>query len=438
MDLTDTALLAYVHFLVNQGFQFLFLVLNIALAWMLALFCLRWRHTRRVAWLDAYQAWLPVFATSFTLQLVGAMAVLFQAGLLLPDLAGKAGNILGPMVGYGMLLLLLAGLGLAVQLRRRDGSERVRHAAAVGVAIAVSLAAACLLAAESWLQTPRAFEVAGGRFHAADWRAAIFTPSYLPRLTQVFLASGTVVGFLMMGVAAVQALRRRLAPGDEAYFGAALLVVALCVPVQWVAGHASARVMAEAQPAKLAAALAHWETGPAALVLWGWPDAAQRHTAGAREMPGAASWLLTGDAGAPIAGLDEFSRQAPPVAAVFVSARIMTALAVLMLLVAWTTLALQRRRGGGPADLPRWWLRVLAAMTASGWLAALAGWCMAEIGRYPWAVFGLVRVPETFWPIEARILAATLAGYGLAYLLLLAVFGAGVASRLMPRVAEAD
>lgn len=114
MPLTDSALLAHAHLMVNQGFQFLFLVLNIGLAWMLAGFSLAWRRTRRVAWLDAYRVWLPVFAVAYVLQLAGAVVQLFQAGLLLPDLMGKAGNILGPLVGYGMLFLLLAGLALVM------------------------------------------------------------------------------------------------------------------------------------------------------------------------------------------------------------------------------------------------------------------------------------------------------------------------------------
>jgi cytochrome d ubiquinol oxidase subunit I len=114
-------------------------------------------------------------------------------------------------------------------------------------------------------------------------------------------------------------------------------------------------------------------------------------------VPKMAALILAHDMDAELKGLNEFPNAHPPVAPVFWSFRIMVGVGVLMLAASWwCAWTLWRRRGeqAAGAMLSTWQLRVLAAMTFSGWIATLAGWCVTEIGRQPFLVYGLLRTSD--------------------------------------------
>ena len=79
----------------------------------------------------------------------------------------------------------------------------------------------------------------------------------------------------------------------------------------------------------------------------------------------------------------------PPVFLTFWSFRIMVGCGLAMFLLA--LLALWRSRGDRVAGAPRWLLGALVLGIALPYLANSTGWLMAELGRQPWIVFGLMK-----------------------------------------------
>ena len=72
--------------------------------------------------------------------------------------------------------------------------------------------------------------------------------------------------------------------------------------LQLFSGHESAEVVAQTQPAKLAAYEGHFdETAPAALYLFGWVDEKDQKTDGVA-VPGLLSYLVAGKTDAPVTG----------------------------------------------------------------------------------------------------------------------------------------
>ena len=61
-------------------------------------------------------------------------------------------------------------------------------------------------------------------------------------------------------------------------------------------------------------------------------------------------------------------------------------------------------------------------MTFSGWLATLTGWYVAEMGRQPWLVFGVLTTAQAAAPIPTPLLATTLAAYFTLYALLISAY----------------
>lgn len=66
------------------------------------------------------------------------------------------------------------------------------------------------------------------------------------------------------------------------------------------------------------------------------------------------------------------------------------------------------------------------AMAFSGWVATVAGWYVAEIGRQPWLVHGVLRTADAVGEVAAPLVAGSLALYLALYVALLAAYVATV------------
>ncbi|MDQ6882340.1 MAG: cytochrome ubiquinol oxidase subunit I, partial [Pseudomonadota bacterium] len=70
---------------------------------------------------------------------------------------------------------------------------------------------------------------------------------------------------------------------------------------------------------------------------------------------------------------------------------------------------------GNTLPFSRWQLRLLTAMTFSGWVATLAGWYVTEIGRQPFLVYGLLRTADLVADHPPAMVLSTLIAYLVVY-----------------------
>ncbi|MGH6626924.1 MAG: cytochrome ubiquinol oxidase subunit I [Burkholderiaceae bacterium] len=425
----DTLMLARLQFAANISFHILFPTITIALCWLLLFFRLRHAATRHtsegVAWEAAYYFWTKVFALTFALGVVTGITMSFQFGTNWPGFMEKTGNISGPLLGYEVLTaFFLEATFLGIMLFGRDRvSERTHLIATFLVALGTTLSAFWILSLNSWMQTPTGYEIIDGRFHATDWWAVVFNPSFPYRLGHKLLASALTASFLMAGVSAWQILKGTATAGTHKALRTAVTAAAIAIPLQIFMGDLHGLNTLKHQPAKIAAIEGIWQTEQGApLTLFGWPSEKDGRTLYALQIPKGASLVLAHDANAELKGLNEFKDAHPPVAPVFWGFRVMVGMGLLMLAVAWWGLWMLRRRRH-PATLPRPLLYTLVAMSFSGWVATLAGWYVTEIGRQPYIVYGLLRTAEVVAPHAPPLVALTLAAYVSLYLGLLLAYG---------------
>ena len=106
----------------------------------------------------------------------------------------------------------------------------------------------------------------------------------------------------------------------------------------------------------------------------------------------------------------------------FFAFRIMVGIGLLMLAVSWLAAWQLRRKG----EIPRHLGYALVAMTFSGWVATLSGWYVTEIGRQPWLVTGILTTKQAVADHPAPMVASTLVGYLLLYVVLLTAYVATI------------
>lgn len=417
--------LARLQFAFTMSFHILFPAITIGMASYLAVLELCWLRTRRQVYVDLYHYWLKIFAVTFGMGVVSGIVMAYQIGTNWSYLSEFAGSIMGPILSYEVLtaFFLEAGfLGVMLFGWTRVGPG-LHFAATCAVAVGTLISATWILAANSWMQTPRGYAIEGGRMVPADWLAIVFNPSFPYRLLHMVIAAYLTTALIVGATGAWQLLKRRDNPAVRKMLSMAMWMILIVAPIQALVGDFHGLNTLKHQPAKLAAMEGHWQNeGERAipLLLFGIPDMDEERTRFAVGIPHLGSVILTHSWTGQIPGLKEFPREDRPNSLiVFWSFRLMVGLGLLMIALGAWGLWLRR---GGRIWTRRPFLRFALWMGPAGLVAILAGWTTTEVGRQPWVVYGVLRTADAVSPHGAASLALTLALFVAAYVF---VFGTG-------------
>lgn len=417
----ETLMLSRIQFAANISFHILFPTITIALSWFLFYFKFRFDQTADPVWMRAYRFWVKIFALTFAIGVVTGITMSFQFGTNWPKFMETVGNIAGPLLGYEVLtaFFLEAGfLGIMLFGMNRV-SPKIHTLSTFIVAFGTTLSSFWIIALNSWMHTPQGYEMRNGVAFPVDWIAIIFNPSFPYRLSHMVVASGLTAAFLIAGVSAYRLLKGDDKKAPKLTLKIALTVAMVLTPLQIFIGDLHGLNTLEHQPQKIAAMEGIWHTEKGApLLLFALPDEKQQKNHFEIGVPKVASFILTHDLNGEIKGLNEFKGNHPPVAPVFFAFRIMIGVGLLMLAVSWfSRIQLFRKQ-----QLPPWLLKMLVAMSFSGWLATLAGWYVTEIGRQPWLVTGILKVKDAATDIASENVGFTLIMYLILYVVLMAAY----------------
>ncbi len=437
----DPVLASRLQFALTTIVHIIFPVMSMGLAPFLVYFTWKEVRTDDPVYPRLRSFWTSVFAISFVVGTVTGIVLEFEFGTNFAAFATTAGELFGgPLAVEGMMAFFLEATFLGVFVFGRDRvSDRLYFLSSVFVGLGTWLSAVWILVANSWMQTPRGFELAreGGQpvVTLVDPVAAYANPRFPWMFVHMQSAAVLSVALFLAGVAAYYVRTG----GDDRFWRMTLKValVALLVtaPFQILHGDSYARHVAETQPQKFAAMEAQYETGPHAdLHLLAVPTSLDGFTDPRAEtlftvsIPSLASALASGgDPSAVVDGLNEFDGS-PPVAFVFWSFRAMVGFGFWFVgLALW----------GGY----RWYQgrlfeseRLLRALTWSSLLGILTvelGWIVTEVGRQPWVIQGVMRTTDGVSPgLTGTEATVTLVGFAGGYALLLALYS-GVIFRLL-------
>ena len=419
----DALLLSRLQFAFTIAFHIIFPSFTIGLASYLAVLEGLWLGTKNPVFRTLYMFWLRIFAISFGMGVVTGVVLSYELGSNWSAFSAAAAPVIGPLLAFEVLTAFFmeaSFLGIMLFGWRKVGPG-LHFTATVLVAIGTLVSAFWIVSANSWMQTPAGFgHAADGSLVAVDWAAVVFNPSFPTRFAHMVLAAFLTTA-LVVGAACAW---RLLKDPDEAESNMGLRMAigmfAIVAPLQLVAGDLSGKQVEKLQPAKLAAIEAFWETRTEqAFHIVAWPD---RAIAGNRfdiSIPKLGSWITAGRADAEIKGLKAFApSDRPPVFLVFWAFRVMVGLGMAMIgLGAWGGWLCWRK---GP-QRSRAFLMAAVAMGPAGFVSVICGWIVAEVGRQPYVIYGILRTENAVSPVGAGQVSASLLGFLTVYAIIFSV-----------------
>ena len=437
----EAILLSRLQFAFTIAFHIIFPSFTVGLASYLAVLEGLWLATRRETFQRLYLFWVKVFAISFGMGVVTGVVLSYEIGTNWSAFARVAAPVIGPMLAFEVLaafFLESSFLGVMLMGWKRVGPG-LHFLATCLVAIGTLISAFWIIDANSFMQTPAGFAVGpDGRLVATSWAAAIFNPSFPERLAHMVLAAYLATALVVGAASAFVLLKDKNQAESRVALRMAIAMFAVVAPLQLVVGDYAGKHVRLDQPSKLAAIEAFWDTKSGeSFDIIAWPD---RRIAGNRfaiSIPRLGSLITAGNERATIIGLKAFApRDRPPVFIVFWAFRVMVGLGLAMIgLGLWGVWLIFR---GGP-EHSRPFLRAATLMGPTGFIAVIAGWTVAEVGRQPWVIWHVMRTAVGVSPIGARQVSASLLGFLIVYAVIFAA-GALYILRLMaqgPRAASA-
>ena len=413
---------------IQAGFTFAFHIIfpsfTIGLSAYVATLAMMWIATGEERYHRLAFFWTKIFAVSFAMGVVSGIVLSYQFGTNWSRFSVATGNVLGPLIGYEVLTaFFLEATFLGIML---FGWGRVpgwlQALSAVIVAIGTLISAFWILSANSWMQTPAGHEIRGGIAYPADWIAIVFNPSFPYRFAHMVAAAYLTTAFIVAGIGAWYILRERSVAHGRIMLGMGLSLLVWLAPLQLVIGDMHGLNTLKHQPAKIAALEAHWETGKnVPLILFAVPDPKEETNHYQLAIPNLGSLILTHEWDGEIRGLKSFPPEDRPNPIIpFFAFRIMVGIGTIMIAVGITGAILWLT---GRLYTSRWFLHLLTWVSPLGFLAVLAGWFTAEVGRQPWTVYGVLRTADAVSPVPGGSVLASIILFVLVYGI---VFGAGL------------
>lgn len=411
----DTLMLSRLQFAAATFFHFLFVPLTLGLSILIAIMETQYVRTGNVEYRNMARFWGKIFLINFAIGVVTGITLEFQFGTNWSRYSEYVGDIFGSLLAIeATVAFFLESTFIAVWAFGWNRLSPKAHAVTIWlVALGSNVSALWILIANSWMQHPVGFTIRNGRAELTDLLAIITQPFALHQVFHTLAAAFILSGFFVMGISAWHLLRKQNVSFFSKSFRMALSFALIFSIAEVVQGHMHGGEVAKVQPTKLAAMESFWETKQGApQFLFVIPDPQnERNLLELGEIPGGLSLLAFHDTKAEVKGLKAFpAEERPPVTTSFLSFRLMMGLGFYFLVI--TLLAWTRRNRIEESPLL---LKVFLYSIPLPYIASEAGWMLAEVGRQPWVVYGMMKTAKAVSPIAAPQVFLSLLAFVVVY-----------------------
>lgn len=428
--MNDAVMLARIQFGLTIMFHYLFPPLSIGLGVMLVFMEGMFLKTGDAIYEAMTKFFARIFGLVFAMGVASGIVMEFQFGTNWSSYSRYVGDVFGAaLAAEGIFAFFLESGFLAILLFGWDRVGPLMHFfSTVMVSLGSMFSAIWIVVANSWMQTPAGYHIVqtahGPRAElipGAFWQV-VFNPSAPARLIHTLLGAFILGAFFVMSITAFYILKGRHLALAKRAFKIALVWGAIVSLAQLFTGDWSARVVVKHQPAKMAAMEGIFETKPyTPLSLFGIPDEKERKVHAHIAIPGLLSLMTYFDPKKPVTGLDQVPRENwPPVQPTFQMYHLMIALGMFFIGITLFALWFNRR---GKLFEQRWLMWIFVFAVVGPFIANEAGWIVAEIGRQPWIVYGLMKTSAAASPsVSSSEILFSVVMFGTVYAMLFLVF----------------
>ena len=417
----DVVMLSRLQFATATMFHFLFVPFTLGLSFLVAIMETKYVKTGDETYLRMTKFWGKLFLINFALGVVTGITLEFQFGTNWSRYSAYVGDIFGPLLAIeATVAFSLESILIGVWIFGWRKLSKKAHAVVMWlVAFGGTLSAVWILAANAWMQSPVGFTIRDGRAELVDFFAILTQKFAILKFIHTVSASYVLGAFFVMGVSAYHLLRKKNIEFFTRSFRIALVFGLIFSLIVVIIGDLSGVVVAEKQPTKLAAMESLWETTTRAPVyLFALPDEEnERNKIEIGAIPGMLSFLVFHDINAEVKGLKAFPREErPPVLITSFAFKGMVGLGfyfALVMIIGW----FKRNR---LVDSPKF-LKLMLLSIPLPYIAIELGWIVAEVGRQPWIVYGLMKTSDAASPVASSQVLISLIAFILIYGLLGAV-----------------
>ncbi|KAB0670538.1 cytochrome ubiquinol oxidase subunit I [Oryzomonas sagensis] len=420
----DVLTLSQLQFAATGMFHWIFVPLTLGLSILTA-----WMETKYVTtgdemWLRMTKFWGKLFLINFALGVVTGITMEFQFGMNWSEYSRYVGDIFGaPLAIEATFAFFLESVFIGVWIFGWNKISKKAHLTAIWLAsVATNISALIILLANAWMQKPVGYVLRNNRAEMENFLTVLTNPYGWIKFTHTLLSGYALAAFLIMGVSAWHLLRNN----ENDFFKRSFRLAAVWAFVASLGvaltGDFHAVEIAKTQPTKFAAMESQWETkrgvGMNLLIL---PNASQEcNSVEALCVPNGLSMLAFHDPNAEIKGLKDFPKELRPmVTPTFLSFRLMVGLGSFMILASLVAILLSRRQN---LERQRWFLTLMVFAIPAPYLAEQFGWLVAELGRQPWIVYGVLKTADAVSKsVSATQVALSLLGFTVLYGLLGAI-----------------
>lgn len=392
----DVTTLSRIQFALNISFHYLFPPMSIGLSWIIVFMEAIYLKTKNKDFYRITRFFTNIFGLFFAMGVATGFVQLFAFGNNWSQFSKFVGNVFGSILaaeGIFAFFLEAGFLGIMI-FGWNKVKPRTHFIASCLVSLGATMSGTWIVAANSWMQTPDGYKIIGEGDHKraviTDLWSVYFNPSFLTRLGHVLLGCFLLGIFLVISITAFYKLKNQHQFFTDKVFKISIYVAFVALMLQLWSADSSARGVAKDQPVKFAAMEAVFETQkntPMAVI--GVVDMKEEKVHGI-SVPHLLSLLTYRNLHQAVPGLNNFpKRNWPHIPSVFYTYRAMIGAWSFMVLITIIGIFLRKK-----LDQHKWFLWVCVFSVGLPYVANIAGWFTAEMGRQPWIVYNVMRTAE--------------------------------------------
>lgn len=437
--MTDLLLLSRIQFAATTVFHFFFVPITIGMVFLIAIFESFYVKTGDEHYKRITKFFGHLFLINFAVGVVTGILQEFQFGMNWSEYSSFVGDVFGPSLAVEALLAFyLESTFIGIWIFSWEKINKKLHAMCIWlVSIGTILSAFWILSANSFMQHPVGVKIVdnnviGKKAEMIDFLAIIKNTYLWNQFPHILATSLTVGAFTIAGIAAWKMTRGHEILMFRKAFKVSIVAALIGSLGLLATGHSQAQYLVREYPMKIAAAEAMYEDSGnvAPFTVLAKIDEKQKKTEQLIEIPGMLSFLAYDKFEGSLKGMNTLQEELdakyypvlgkhlnyiPDVHVMFYTFRIMGASGGLLFLVALLGTIFAFRK---TEVKKKWFLKIMPWMLLVAEVATACGWIMAEMGRQPFIIFGIMPTEAGVSPNSAGEVLFSLIVFCLLYTVL--------------------